>query len=413
MKKSGSKKNCLLVVVDSLRADKCLDNGSRLVTISRLRESGITFGETIASTTTTSPSVASVLTGFYPPQHGIRSLSGFKLKSHTPTLQEVLHRNGYRTYAEVTGPLLPELGLDIGFDEYNYRHEDQGVDTDWFSDLVERCAGGGIGDPWFILLHLFDIHVTTREDTSENARIGIRDPYLRALSHMDYRLGELVNNLDLDNTLIVLVSDHGERLWEGSVGRFALKTKLFYRMLKQRMKSNTKGATPLMGHGFHLYDYLAKVPLIFSNPELLPQGRTRPFQVRHIDIFPTIVELLEVECSTRTHGISLVPCALGRDQPENPAYMEACGEVLGDEENWLEGIRASGFKFIHSPRNPNGVKELYNLKEDPSERRNLAKKHPELCKEMIREMGRIRAEGERIRISNRIQSLKGMANGAL
>lgn len=407
MNRNGSKRrNCLIILVDCLRADRCLSNDANLSTVEVLRGRGTTFHEAVSSTTTTSPSVASILTGFYPPQNGIRSLSGFRLNGDMTTLQEILKQSGYHTYAEVTGPLLPELGLARGFEEYNHRNENLGVDSEWYEGFVARFANGGFGSPWFVFVHLFDLHTTMREGVSRRTGAGSGDPYSITLRHIDSKLGRLVESLNLDETVVILHSDHGEKLWEGSFGRASYRLRLRYRMLKDKMGLRNARAAPLTGHGFHLYEYLVRVPLVISNTELLPQGSSVHSQVRQIDIFPTVVDILGLKCPVMTCGRSLVPYAHGETQRELPAYMEACGEVLGNRKTWLEGIRAFGYKLMYSPHDPDGVDELYDLRVDPNEGKNLAGSRQTLRQELIKETRRIRAEGEKIRLANRLRTLR-------
>lgn len=407
MKKSNSKaRNCLIILVDCLRSDRCLSNDANLSTMGFLRKHGTTFSDAISSTATTSPSVASILTGFYPIQNGIRSLSGFRLNRDMTTLQEIFRENGYHTYAEVTGPLLPELGLAEGFEEYNHRDDELGVDSAWFEQFVGRFADGGFGSPWFVFVHLFDLHTTMRDEVSRRAGAMTGDPYSNTLLHIDSKLGELVHLLDLEESVVILLSDHGEKLWEGSFGRASYKARLLYRKLKEKMHLRNVRAAPLTGHGFHLYDYLVKIPLLIANTELVPQDARVREQVRQIDVFPTVVDLLDLNCPVRTHGRTLMPHMFGGTQPELPAYLEACGKVLGNQKNWLEGIRTSGFKLIRSPHDPDCADELYDLREDPNERRNLAGHREVLRQELIKEMSRIQAEGERLRLANRLRTLK-------
>lgn len=137
-KKKEGRKNVLFLLVDCLRADKCWGNKrtAKTPTIDSLCQKGTVFSQAISTTTTTSPSVASILTGVYPPVHGIRSLSGYKLNHRMKTLAEVFLENGYNTYAEVTGPLLPVLGLNKGFDEYKLRDRNDNLYSSWYESLL-------------------------------------------------------------------------------------------------------------------------------------------------------------------------------------------------------------------------------------------------------------------------------------
>ena len=102
--------NVLMVVADCGRADKWVDPGrrTRTPTIDALRQSGLTFPTAIVEMACTTPSFTGLLTGRYSPRHGVHMVWGDRLADSVPMLTEVLAANGYHTYAEVTGPLLPE-----------------------------------------------------------------------------------------------------------------------------------------------------------------------------------------------------------------------------------------------------------------------------------------------------------------
>src|SRR3989344_1165321 len=103
--------NILLIVVDCLRADHAYENKAHIPTIKNIMKNGYSFLNTMSSTSTTTPSFASLLTGLYPFENGVRSHSGYSLKKGAKTIQKILKQNGYHTYAEVTGPLTGETGL--------------------------------------------------------------------------------------------------------------------------------------------------------------------------------------------------------------------------------------------------------------------------------------------------------------
>lgn len=318
-------KNCLLIIIDCLRADKCWNPKIRTPNIDHLTENSISFTQAITSASTTSPSFASLLTGLYPSAHGIRSLAGFKLDKKVKILPEVFKEKGYTTYAEVTGPLLPELGLDRGFDEYTCRDRWDNVNSEWYQNLVKRLDGG-LEEPWFMLLHLFELHKSQRElEIPENdPRITGDNRYEKILSYLDLRLGDLLDSLDLDQTLVVLSGDHGEMMPESIFDKIVHKARAGRRLIKKKMGLEAPFTNPLIGHGFHVYDKLVRIPLIFVNPSLFPKGREISSQVRQVDIFPTLIDVLDLEFEGETHGKSVMSL-LENGEEERWAYMEAYG----------------------------------------------------------------------------------------
>ena len=113
--------NVLLLVVDSLRADAVFGTTIPTPTFDSYAEQGTAFHQCVCTATTTTPSFSSILTGCYPPKHTVRGLKGYQLSSSVKTAAEVFSAEGYNTYAEVTGPLLPATGILRGFDEARHR----------------------------------------------------------------------------------------------------------------------------------------------------------------------------------------------------------------------------------------------------------------------------------------------------
>src|SRR5215211_3558889 len=109
----NSKPNVLFLMVDCLRADTLWDRERypSMPHLDRLAERASVFTTAIAAATTTTPSVATMLTGLAPAEHGIRSLLGYKLRPGVRTLADELREAGYYTAAETTGPLFPETEL--------------------------------------------------------------------------------------------------------------------------------------------------------------------------------------------------------------------------------------------------------------------------------------------------------------
>src|SRR5438093_10654518 len=123
--------NILFLMIDCLRADTVWDRQRypSMPGFDRLAEDACVFTNAIAAATTTTPSVATMLTGLAPAEHGIRSLLGYKLRSGVRTLAEELRAGGYHTAAETTGPLFPEPQLDRGFAHYRRRDRPRHLQT--------------------------------------------------------------------------------------------------------------------------------------------------------------------------------------------------------------------------------------------------------------------------------------------
>jgi len=205
--------NILLIVADCARADRWLGPGRTCLTpnLDRLAADGVAFPVTIVEKAATTPSFATLLSGLYSPRHGVHLVWGYRLPAQVPLLTHVLAARGYHTYAEVTGPLLPEMGLDRGFDAYTYRAPCDQLHTAWGGEFLRRLRTGHYRAPWFILLHLWELHPRRRVAPECDApRCGARE-YDRAVSSLDVQLGRLFAALD-GQTLTVFTGDHGEKL---------------------------------------------------------------------------------------------------------------------------------------------------------------------------------------------------------
>ena len=369
--------NILLIIVDCLRADYVYEQGKAYIpTLASLQTEGFSFFNTISVTSTTTPSFTSLLTGLYPFEHGARSLSGYTAKAGIVTFPEILREAGYHTYAEVTGPLVEQMGFAQFFEHYIYREPASTIHAEWGQELLERFDGY-YQTPWFVLLHIWSLH-TPRVVIEEcsSTRFG-RTPYARALSSIDHYLGRLIPRLG-DDTLVVVTGDHGEQFAVSALDALYRRVgRRIYRTLRRRKLTNLHFAKGMRrfheGHGYSVYDVLVKVPLILRHPTVVPRGESH-CQIRLIDLFPTILDLAGVQHSLHATGSSARSIMEDRETTHRDAYLEAVGHMIPNPEEWLAGIRVDNkHKYIFAPFREDFVEELYDLEVDPSEKRNIAR----------------------------------------
>lgn len=204
--------NILLIVVDCGRADRWLGPHriARTPAIDALAARGVVFPTAVVETPCTTPSFTNLLTARFSPRHGVQRVWGDRLANDVPMLTRTLADAGYHTCAEVTGPLLPEIGLARGFDEYRYRAPCDYLHTDWGTQLCERLRSG-YRRPWFVLLHLWELHpprqILPGFDTPDFGATA----YDRAVSSLDAQLARVLAAAG-DDTLVVFTADHGEKL---------------------------------------------------------------------------------------------------------------------------------------------------------------------------------------------------------
>jgi len=379
---AAARPNILLIVVDCLRADFAYDAElSCTPTIDALRADGFSFLNTIAATSTTTPCFASLLTGLYPFEHGIRSHSEYSLAEGVSTLAGLLAEAGYYTRAEVTGPLRPEVGLDRAFDDYRLRSKEQTIHTRWGGELL-RAMRNLPREPWFVLLHVWSLHKSRQVPPEcQDRRFG-KTRYGRALAGIDRYLARLLDVLP-ENTLAVLTGDHGEDIAWGPFDRLQKKLRKKWQRFRVTRHLTRRHIALLyrgchVGHGYGLYETLIRVPLVMHLPRHVPHGWSE-LQVRHVDVAPTILDLAGLPAVQMTGG-SLATIMRGEDNEHRAAYLEAVGRIMPDRNDWLAGMRVENrYKYIYAPYRDGFEPQLFDLAADPGEKRNVARRHPDVA----------------------------------
>src|SRR5262245_14800014 len=350
--------NVLLITVDTRRADRlgCYGFGlARTPHIDSLATEGVRNANAIAAAPITMPSHATILTGLYPPAHGVRDNGAYALGDDAVTLPERLQAAGYTTQAFVSALVLNRrYNLTQGFDGYD--------DDLWAEDapplfmIRERRAAKTAGrflawfeqwriapkpKPFFVWVHFFDPHQPYKPPLQD--RLLAPTPYDAEIAAVDRAVGQILSALRqhqlLDNTLVILTADHGE-----SLGEHEEKT-----------------------HALFIYDATVHVPLIFRYPRVVPRGKVYTGPVRSVDIVPTVLGLLGLPGGKETQGVDLLPAWRGTiPPPDLPQYSESLLSELGFGMAPLYGVRQGGYTWIRAPK-----PELYDLRNDPHELHNL------------------------------------------
>jgi arylsulfatase A-like enzyme/Flp pilus assembly protein TadD len=345
--------NVLLVSIDTLRADHVGAYGARGVatsTLDALAARGVLFEHAMAAAPLTLPSHASLLTGQYPPTHGVRHNAIFVLREEAETLAERFQAAGYATGAVIGAAVLaPEFGLAQGFDHYDasmperranaagfYERPAQEV-TDAALAWLRRTDG-----PFFLWVHYYDVHASHEPPEPFATRFPKR-PYDGEAAYVDQELGRLLASLEgrdrLAGTLVAVTADHGEGLGEHGEST----------------------------HSYLIYDSVLHVPLIVAGPGL-PAGRRVPGVVANTGLAATLLRLAGVPALARTDVGDLSPFWRGGATApgESFAYAESLAGQL--DHGWapIHAIRGDGFHYIRAPR-----PELFDLGADPRQLANL------------------------------------------
>jgi arylsulfatase A-like enzyme len=379
--------NLVLVTVDTLRADHTTPYGYGRDTtpvLARLAREGVTVELAYAPMATTGPSHAALLTSRYPVSLGYLR-NGQRLDEGHVTLAERLHGAGYRTSAAVSSFVLDKrLGFAQGFGTYDCRFDRSratatmeqwegltvpaGFDrrADETTDVaLAWLARRGTDRPFFLWVHYFDPHHPYSPPAPYDRRFaqpgtpglpGTVALYDGEIAFTDHQLGRLLDAIDAaglaPRTLVVVTADHGEGLMQHGH----------------------------MGHGLHLYEEAVRVPLVFRWPGSLPAGARVSGPVEHVDLVPTVLDLLGVphgaegiEGRTLAAALRGETGTAGRD-PRRAVFLERRlydTERVGDFHVKGEkfAVRAGPWKYIEAPEEQ--TRELYDLASDPGETRDL------------------------------------------
>lgn len=419
--------NILFIMVDEMRWDAMGSEKHPVVqtpNLDRLAKQGVRFSESYTVAPVCSPSRACTFTGRYADVVGVTS-NGIPANDGEIFLPSILQHYGYHT--AISGKLhytprrfaygfdqfwtftaegpAPELGLNahlqkkygrgatkwaivpgtcpwpddpLGRDVGIFKFKDEDFETEW---LTERSieylrSRKDKAQPWFLFtsylkphspsvepekwFHKYDpraipipklpadIKEIRAQQQGRNKRAWIDDEqmlrvmsaaYYGAIAHLDQQVGRLLNELErlgmADNTIILFTADHGNML--GDRGRFF------------------KGI---------MYEGSSHVPLIWRGVKGAPEngGKVVNKIVENTDLLPAILESAGLPVPDRVQGRSFLKLARGQD----PQWKDRCYSQLRTAM-----VREGQWKLIDNSRNLSGEFELYDMKNDPKEERNL------------------------------------------
>lgn len=343
-------RHLLLITLDTTRADHlgCYGrSGAGTPWLDRLAADGARWERAYSQVPVTLPSHVAILTGLYPPHNGVHTNGQREMKETARPLAEALAGQGFFAAAAIGGfPVAGQFATRRGFDAYDDELADArnrgGVErpADAVVDAALRLADQRGGKRLFLWVHIYDPHDPYEPPSPFRERYA-PDPYQGEIAYADSALArlerELRKKLGDESLLIVVVGDHGEGLGEHGEAT----------------------------HGFLLYEPTLRVPLILSGPRV-PRGKVLPGPAQTVDLYPTLLKLLDVPA---TAGLDGAPLAFdGKQDPARRAYFET--ELPWRNYGWspMYGASDGRFKFIDSPR-----AELFDLDRDPRETVNQLK----------------------------------------
>jgi arylsulfatase A-like enzyme len=379
--------NVIVITIDTLRPDRlgCYGYGRPVSPhIDEFAASSILFEQVVCQSPQTLPSHTSIFTGLHPRTHKAISHESV-VAGDVTTLAEILRGRGYETAAFISSHVLDrEFGLDQGFDRYWQVHDlagprqremahQRGIDptTDEVLAWLEKNASSRFfawihwfhphrpyEPPFEIRPRFVDDYLGAANSSTDfimkvwREEIDLQDADVRYLSQLydgeiaftDEQVGRVLYALEAlgiaGNTIVVITADHGEMLYEHE---------------------------HYFGHDIALYEECIMIPLIINHPGLDAVPKRLPGLVQSIDIFPTLLAFLGIECPEGTEGKTLEPLILGAET-RTVEYTFAETFPFPEKAMPRHAVRTQTHKLAWREVREGGLtKHLYDLNTDPRE----------------------------------------------
>ncbi len=383
--------NVLFILIDTLRGDRLGSYGYERDTtpeLDALAATGIRFDRHLAQSSWTKASMASMWTGLYPLANGVVKFDDI-VSDQARMPAETLKAAGFRTVAIYrNGWVSPNFGFDQGFDVYtrpaptrippSVRRENPtiaqlGTDEDVVRSAQEFLRVHG-HERWFLYLHLMDVHEYLYDEDTALFGGSYSDVYDNSIRWTDRALGHLFRTLDAEgfsrNTVVVVISDHGEAFRERGYE----------------------------GHARLVYKESTEVPFLIRLPFELEPGIVVPGRTRNVDVWPTLYDMLGFETPPGLDGRSRPPdiLAAGRGKPAPEGEPRAVAHL---DQRWGQGepdplpavaVAEGPLRYVRSASLVGGppIEELFDTRVDARELQDVSKTDPET-------FARLRAEADR------------------
>jgi arylsulfatase A-like enzyme len=409
-------RHVVVISMDTARADHFGFMGAVEGVTPRLDEladESIVFTDCMTAVPTTLASHTTLFTGKYPHHHGAPR-NGFVVSEENEMLPEILKREGFTTAGFAASFALESRfnfaqGFDYYSEDFNIKagegevDQNQRVAADVTDAVTQYLDNAGVPDRLFLFVHYFDPHrpyaapapydkmfdplgredletvmavrrdkdMTLEERESQARRLELQ--YTSEIAYMDNHIGRLLDGLRerglLDESLLLVTSDHGENMWDHKT---------------------------VFDHGSTVYQSTAQAVCVFRLPGASRGGSRVSQLVGNIDILPTLLEYLDMEIPRNIDGEAVDLDASTPSSEERVRFCQASKPHGAVEKNtsWLNMhksrcIRKGNHKYVQNPYA--GTEELYDLNADRGERRNLLR-NP--SREVVSLMAGLRGELE-------------------
>ena len=418
-----SKSNIFLLVIDSFRSDKFFGSKktSKTPIIDSLINEGGFFSQAISPAGSTSSSTASLFSGLHPFKTGMSGKNYKIINSKIPLYTNFLEEQGYNAYCYIPKTAAITLARAYGFSEKNiftFNHTNR-----LFDGLGKKIIKTikNFQEPWFLYVHLMDLHFPVWPPKEfDDPKFGSSN-YEKTVSAIDYWIGKFLEEINLNDTLLVITADHGDYipivkndkstlnleytssqklLWK--IGTklpsflYPLGIKLYFDLQKKRKKDLGKkilnqNLTPyeqrslLMSRSdkhHRVFDDLIRVPLLFLGKDVPKIGEIK-HQAGLVDVFPTILDFLNIPNQNKSDGITLKPLFFNKNIEKKPIYIESPPAIISSDQHVI-GIRTIEYKYFRSSKNSKENIHLFDLLNDSLEEENISSKNPDIVEKMER-----------------------------
>ncbi len=400
---------------------------------------GAAFTQTYSQAAWTSPGVASVLTGLYPPTHGVTSQER-TLPHSVETILDAFKEHGY---------VVPQLSFLINAapNFLNLAAFDkgiQGITVESEADRIVDWIGDNQHKPFALWYHWRYMHLPyyppethwlyppavidqSRVAPEREAKLDPRDeivmpPALRDLITKEviipYYSDEVLAEAEASglpppyDTPQVFEFPEGTKEWvdalikaqtrhfDRNFEKFRYKLALHHKLKHTIIVITADHSEELLEHGFighgstmvhsRHYDEMLHIPLVILAPKLIPKGRIIDTIAQQVDIFPTIMDMMGWKTPPEVQGRSLWPAIQGKPISDEPTFAESIEggyqSKLYQRTTFVRSVRTKDWKFIArtGPRGDNF--ELYDLQKDPKEKQNVYADNPEVAATMLQQI---------------------------
>jgi arylsulfatase A-like enzyme len=370
--------NVLFVLIDTLRADRLGSYGyerDTSPTLDRLAGSGVRFERQLAQSSWTKSSMASLWTSLYRARNGITRYNDV-IPDAARMPAEILREAGFQTVALYrNGWVAPTFGFDQGFEVYQHANSpplpadvrvqnptltQKGTDEGTIDAAEEFLRVDG-RKRWFLYLHLMDLHEYLYDEQSALFGSTYSDTYDNSIRWVDNLIETLLERLSeqgyLENTILIVASDHGEAFFERG----------------------------FEGHGRKVYRESTEVPLLLSFPFRLDPGIVVRTRTRNVDIWPTILDLLGLAAPEGIDGRSRLPEILAGAKGEEPArdpeiaisHLDQTWGQRSQEPQPTVAVAEDGLRYIRVEQPGGAIEQLFDRRDDPRELHDRAAEDPE------------------------------------